>query len=71
MVVLNFAPLLIWALGLLWLNYISKKWTATYFKWDYEKLEKYTKENGEAFATLWWIGVLFFLFVGLISFSQN
>lgn len=71
MAILNFAPLLIWALGLLWLNNISTKWMAMHFNWTEEKLKEYNDKHGEAFAGIWWIGVIAFLIIGLISAAKE
>ena len=67
MKMLSFLPLLIWALGLLYLHYVSIKWEATKFDWTKEEYKKHTDEQGAAFAKLWWIGVVFFLIFGLLT----
>ncbi len=65
MEILNFVPLLVWALGFLWLNEWSEKWRAEKFNLTYEQYQKRSKENGGAMGTVWLIGCLILLLVGV------
>lgn len=72
MAVLNFAPLLIWALGIIWLIEWREKWMAQHFNLNYEDYQKRVEKNSEGIAKLWLWGCFIFLWLGLLlTYEQS
>ncbi len=58
---LRFIPLVVWALGLLALS------TVDCHLRQIDGRPELTEEEREAFAKLWWMGVLFFIVAGVFA----
>ena len=65
MEILNYLPLLIWALGFLWLNEWAEKWKAERFGYSYEEHRRRGKEYGSSVGKVWLIGCIVFLIIGM------